>query len=155
RGEWPRAIRFAHGLPNRLLLTLDVACGSTRHLPIVSQTAVAANHQSDESPRRIVGYNKQSCILPLARFNHHEHEIITPRGCLVRGFRDKHHRAIANSSGIPGTTTCGLRPALGCQDSNARQSRTERALVFSKHSISLRAGDPSKLYNNVILREMP
>jgi len=67
-------------------LTLDVACGSTRHLPIVSQTAVAANHQSDESPRRIVGYNKQSCILPLARFNHHEHEIITPRVALCVGF---------------------------------------------------------------------
>src|SRR4029453_4553650 len=60
------------------------------------------------SGRRSACQAWQLCILPLARFNHHEHEIITPRGCLVRGSRNKHHRAVPNSGAIPGTTTCGL-----------------------------------------------
>ena len=45
--EMPRGIRCVHRLPRRVLLTLDIACESTRHSPIVSQTGVAANHQSD------------------------------------------------------------------------------------------------------------
>src|SRR5690349_9973257 len=49
RGDLPRSIRFGYGFANRFLLTLDVACGFTRHLPIVSQTGEAANHQSDGS----------------------------------------------------------------------------------------------------------
>ena len=150
RGERPRAIRFAHRLPHRLLLTLDVACGSTRHLPIVSQTGVAANHQSERVPTASSATTNNLVILSLARFNHHEHEIITPRRCFVRGFRNKHHRAIANSGAIPRATTFGLRPALGRQDSNARQSRTERDVVFAKDSRRLAAEDAGNLYTDAI-----
>src|SRR4029453_6380919 len=87
----PCVISFTRRLPHRLLLTLEVTYGSTRHLPIVSQTGVAANHQNqvaarsdstsytiekkihstsggalgcDEPRRRIVGYNTQLMRLP-------------------------------------------------------------------------------------------
>ena len=163
RGERPRAdsLRAAGFV---LLLRLDVACGSTRHLPIVSQTGVPANHQSDASvaSRQL----QQTTLFPrLARFNHHEHEIITPRGCFVRGFRNKHHRAISNSGAISRTTTCGLRSALGRQDSNARQGRTERDVVFAcavawrrraEDSRRLTAEDASDLYTDAVhFRHVP
>src|SRR5262249_45227070 len=48
---------------------------------------------------------KQPCILALARFKSPEHEIIIPPRCFVRGFCNKHHRAIADSDAILHTTT--------------------------------------------------
>src|SRR3954447_1436780 len=47
RGDLPWPIRFLYGLANRFPPTLALACWLTRHLPIVSQTRVAANHQTD------------------------------------------------------------------------------------------------------------
>src|SRR5262249_11911084 len=39
---------------------------------------------------------------------------------------------ISDSGAIPRATTCGLRSAMGRQDPDARQSRTERDVVFAK-----------------------
>src|SRR5206468_506325 len=63
---------------------------------------------------------------------------------------NKLHRAIANSGAISRTTSCGLRPALGRRDSNARQSRTERDAVFAKDSRWLAAEDACNLYTNAV-----
>jgi len=76
-------------------------------LPIVSQTGVAANHQSDAKNASSATTNNL-VLLCLARFNQHEHEIITPRFCFVRGFRNKRRRAIANSGAFPRETTFRL-----------------------------------------------
>ena len=87
---------------------------------------------------------------PVAGFNHHEYETIPRRCCSVRGFRHKHHRAIAISSAIPRQTTCELRPEMGRQDSCARQSRTQRNIVFAEDCRRLASEDTCYLHADTV-----
>ena len=80
----------------------------------------------------------------MARFNHHEHEIITPRGCFVRGCQQTslHNRQLLYLAQPPSDYDLRWGVKIQCATKSV-----ERDVVFAKDSRRLAGEDAGNLYS--------